>query len=68
MCCRQKIPINSGFVKKTDYNATVTEIEYKLPIVSGLDTTAVCVCVCVCVCAEEITLCQVHSSPYHRQL
>ena len=42
MCCRQKIPIISGFVKKTDSatvteicysywkNATVTEIEYKL--------------------------------------
>ena len=27
----------------------------------------VCMCVCVCVCVEEMTLCQVHSSPYHRQ-
>ena len=31
-----KIPDSSGLVKKTDYNAKITEIEGKIPSISGL--------------------------------
>ena len=31
-----KIPDTSGFVKKTDYNATFSEIENKVTNISGL--------------------------------
>ena len=33
-----KIPDTSGFVKKTDYNAKITEIEGKIPSISSLAT------------------------------
>ena len=33
-----KIPDSSSFVKKTDYNTKITEIEGKIPDVSGLAT------------------------------
>ena len=32
--------IDSGLVKKLDYNANVTEIENKIPTISGLATNA----------------------------
>ena len=35
-----KIPDTSGLVKKTDYNAKITEIEGKIPSISGLATNA----------------------------
>ena len=35
-----KIPDTSGFVKKTDYNATFSEIENKVTNISGLATTS----------------------------
>ena len=35
-----KIPDTSDIVKKTDYNAKITEIEGKIPSVSGLATNA----------------------------
>ena len=35
-----KIPDTSGLVKKTDYNAKITEIEGKTPSISGLATTS----------------------------
>ena len=35
----KKITDNSGLVKKTDYNANITEIEGKISSVSGLATT-----------------------------
>ena len=35
-----KIPDSSGLVKKTDYNAKITEIEGKIPSISGLATNA----------------------------
>ena len=36
----EKIPDASGIVKKTDYNAKITEIEDKTPSITGLATTA----------------------------
>ena len=36
-----KIPDTSGLVKKTDYNAKITELECKIPSISGLATNAV---------------------------
>ena len=33
-----KIPDTSGLVKKTDYNAKITEIENKIPRINGLAT------------------------------
>ena len=35
-----KIPDTIGPVKKTDYNAKITEIEGKIPSISGLATNA----------------------------
>ena len=35
-----KIPDTSGLVKKLDYNAKITEIENKIPSISGLGTNA----------------------------
>ena len=35
----KKIPNSSGLVKKTDYNAKITEIEGKIPSNSSLATT-----------------------------
>ena len=35
-----KIPDTSGFVKKTDHNATFSEIENKVTNISGLATTS----------------------------
>ena len=35
-----KIPDTSGLVKKTDYNAKITEIEGKMPRIRGLATNA----------------------------
>ena len=35
-----KIPDTSGLVKKTDYNAKITEIEGKMPRSRGLATNA----------------------------
>ena len=35
-----KIPDTSGLVKKTDCNAKITEIEGKMPRISGLATNA----------------------------
>ena len=35
-----KIPDTSGLVKKSDYNAKITEIEGKMPRISGLATNA----------------------------
>ena len=35
-----KIPDTSGLVKKTDYNAKITEIEDKMPRIRGLATNA----------------------------
>ena len=37
----KKIPGASKHVKKTDYNATISEIEGKIPSISGLATTSV---------------------------
>ena len=34
----QKILDSSGLVRKTDYNAKITEIEDKIPSISGLGT------------------------------
>ena len=34
-----KIPVTSVLVKKADYNAKITEIESKIPSISGLATT-----------------------------
>ena len=36
----KKIPDSSGLVKKTDYNAKITEIERKIPSISGIATNA----------------------------
>ena len=36
----KKIPDTSGLVKKTDYNAQITEIEGKIPSTSGLSVNA----------------------------
>ena len=36
----KKIPDTSGLVKKTDYNAKITEIERKIPSISGIATNA----------------------------
>ena len=36
----KKIPHTSGLVKKLDYNAKITEIENKIPSISGLATTS----------------------------
>ena len=36
----KKIPDTSGLVKKTDYNAKITEIEGKIPNITSLTTTA----------------------------
>ena len=36
----KKIPDVSGLVKKTDFNAKVTEIEGEIPSISGLATTS----------------------------
>ena len=36
----KKIPDISGLVKKIDYNAKFTEIESKIPSITGLATTA----------------------------
>ena len=36
----KKIPDTSGLVKKLDYNVKLTEIESKIPSISGLVTTA----------------------------
>ena len=38
--CRQKIRDTSGLVKKTDYIASITEMESKIPSISGLATTS----------------------------
>ena len=38
--CWQKSPDTCGIVKKTDFNAKKTEIEGKIPSVTGLSTTA----------------------------
>ena len=35
-----KIPNSSKLVEKLDYNAKITEIESKVPIISGLATTS----------------------------
>ena len=35
-----KIPDTGGLVKKTDFNAKITEIEGKIPSISGLVTNA----------------------------
>ena len=35
-----KIPNTSGLIKKTEYNVKITEIEGKVPSVSGLATNA----------------------------
>ena len=37
---QNKIRETSGFVKKRDYNAKITEIEGKIPSISGLATNA----------------------------
>ena len=37
----KKVPDTSGLVNKTDYNAKSTEIESKVPNISGLATTSV---------------------------
>ena len=37
---KENIPDTSRFVKKTDYNAKITEIEGKMPSISGLATNA----------------------------
>ena len=37
---QKKIPDTSGIVEKTNYNAKITEIERKIPRVSGLATNA----------------------------
>ena len=36
----KKIPDTSGLVKKTDYNTKTTELEDKIPSISGLATNA----------------------------
>ena len=36
----KNIPDTSGLFKKTDYNAKITEIEDKIPGISGLATTS----------------------------
>ena len=36
----RKIPDTIGLVKKVDYNAKITEIEGKIPSISGLATNA----------------------------
>ena len=36
----KKIPITSNLVKKSDYNAKVSEIQDKIPSISGLGTTS----------------------------
>ena len=36
----KKIPDTSGLVKKTDYNAKITDMEGKIPDVSNLATKA----------------------------
>ena len=36
----KKIPDTSGLVKETDHNAKITEIESKVPRITGLATTA----------------------------
>ena len=40
MTLAKKIPDTSGLVKKTDYNAEVSEIESKIPTIIALATTA----------------------------
>ena len=35
-----RIPNTSGLVKKTDYNPKITEIENKIPSISGLATNS----------------------------
>ena len=37
---KKKIPNPSALVKKADYKSTITEIESKIPSISGLDTNA----------------------------
>ena len=37
---KKKVPDTSGFVKKTDYNAKITDIECKIANISGLATNA----------------------------
>ena len=36
----KKIPDSNGLVKKTDYNSKISEIENKIPSISGLVTTS----------------------------
>ena len=36
----KKIPDTSNLVKKSDYNTTVSEIEGKIPSITGLATTS----------------------------
>ena len=36
----KKIPDSGKFVKKTNYNAKITETEGKIPSITGLATTA----------------------------
>ena len=36
----KKIPNTSGLFKKTDYNTKITEMENKIPGITGLVTTA----------------------------
>ena len=40
MIQKKKIPDTSGFVKKIDYIAKITEIESKTPSTSGLTTSS----------------------------
>ena len=35
----RKIPVSSGLVKEIDYNAKITEIESKIPSISGFVTS-----------------------------
>ena len=37
---RKKVPNISGLVTKTDYSAKITEIEGKIPSITGLATIA----------------------------
>ena len=37
---QNKIPDTSGLVKKTDHNVKITEIESKIPSITGLATNA----------------------------
>ena len=45
MRVRKKIPNTSRFVKKSDYNAKISELENKMLNISGLVTTSVLIAV-----------------------